>query len=91
MIHRMYIILDLKSRLYGLPFNQHNDAVAYRTAQSLVMDKENDFSKHPQDFQMQFWGTFNNETAQFIRAEDIEGEYFNINFAAIGEVKRSAA
>lgn len=91
MIHRLYVILDLKSRLYGMPFNQHNDAVAYRTAQSLVMDKESDFGKHPADFQMQFWGTFDNETALFTKAENLEGEYFNINLNAIGDAKRNAA
>lgn len=83
MIHRLYIILDTKSHLYGMPFAQHNDAVAYRTAQSLVMDKESDFGKHPSDFQMEFWGTFDNETAKFTRAEELDGEYFNVKLSTI--------
>lgn len=90
MIQRLYVILDLKSRLYGVPFRQHNDAVAYRTAHSLIMDEQSDFAKHPADYRMSFWGTFDDETAIFTKAEDIDGEYFTVSFNSINKTREAA-
>lgn len=61
----IYVIFDAKAKLYNTPFYQLNNAVAHRTAESLVSDPTTDIARNPEDFTLFCLGSYDDNTAEF--------------------------
>ncbi len=62
MITNLYTIFDTKAKIYQLPFQFHNDAVAIRAAQDILADPTTSITQHPEDYIMFKIGKFDNST-----------------------------
>lgn len=62
MITCLYSIFDTKAKLYNLPFQFHNDKVAYRAAQDIMFEPNSAIAAHPEDYIMFKIGTYDDNT-----------------------------
>lgn len=58
-------IFDSKAKAYGQPFFQINSEVAMRTVVDLVSDPKSNFHRHPADFTLFKFGTFDDVNGVF--------------------------
>ena len=61
----VYTIYDQKSGVYNKPFYLVNDAVAKRSAVTLLRDETTEIARHPEDFTLMKLGYFEDTNAKF--------------------------
>jgi len=61
MINKMYSILDTRAGIWTFPFAQPADSVAVRVFEGVVMDRNTIIGQSPQDFDLYYMGTFEDE------------------------------
>lgn len=61
MITNSYVIFDIKSLGYGLPFFAVNDATAKRIVADAAQDPDTSLGRHPADFILYKIGIYDNE------------------------------
>lgn len=66
---RMYSIKDVKSVTYHNPFPAENTIIAMRETQSFVNNQKSQIADYPEDFQLWYVGTFDNDTGRYLQEE----------------------
>jgi len=54
--------MDAKTNVFGLPFTQHNEAMAMRSFQRAAIDPNSDVSLFPDDFALFQLGEYDDDT-----------------------------
>lgn len=65
MIQHLFAIHDSKANVFFKPYVFHNKAMAVRQFGDMVNDPETTINKHPADYTLFHFGTFNDEDAKF--------------------------
>ena len=65
MILQIFTVYDIKARAYLPPFFVPSIEVAKRTFLDASLDKEHQFGKHPEDYNLMHLGEFNDENGTF--------------------------
>lgn len=84
---RMYSIKDVKSVSFHNPFPAENTIIAMRETQSYVNNQKSMISDYPEDFQLWYVGTFDNETGRYIPDEPS----FVIEISSLKKEQKSAS
>lgn len=66
MLKRYYAIYDKVAKTYSSLFDQQNDAVASRLFESQQKNKDSFISVKPEDFQLHYICTMEDETGQIV-------------------------
>ena len=67
MIHKMFSVFDSGAAAYLPPFILPRDEMAVRTFADCCKAPDHQFGKFPQDYTLFRLGTFDDETAEFVR------------------------
>lgn len=62
MQYEIYSIRDIKANAYHRPFFVPNRAVAIRAVTDIAQDTQTDIGKHPEDYQLFYLGTYDDNT-----------------------------
>lgn len=76
MKHNMYAIYDTAAGMYLRPFTAIADGQAQRGFSDIIMDKDHEFGKHPEDYTLFKVGIFddnNGEITPFVPEKIITG------------------
>lgn len=69
MVLKMFAVFDTKADFFGQPFFEQEEASAIRAFGDAVNDgsnPNNQWYKHPEDFQLYLLGTFDNLTGEIV-------------------------
>jgi hypothetical protein len=66
MIWQMYSIFDVKTEVYQGPFRFQTEGQALRWFQDAIVSAESELSKHPEDYNLFFVGSWNDSKGEFI-------------------------
>lgn len=78
MIHQLFSIYDNKSRAFQAPFVHSNESTALRALAGSIGERPGDMlAKYPEDFELFYLGTFDDNT----------GEYETVTARSIGNIK----
>lgn len=61
---KLFAIRDIKTEVFDRPFPQKTHGEAERTFQQIVNDPQTYVSKHPDDFELYFLGTYDDHTGR---------------------------
>ncbi|AXH78010.1 MAG: nonstructural protein [Microviridae sp.] len=61
---KVFSIRDTKAETYNMPFYQKSHGEAERSFKALTTDESSMISKYPEDFDLYFLGTYDDQTGQ---------------------------
>lgn len=65
MEQQIFSLYDKKAKAYGAPFFQGNVDIAVRSFNDLYQDKSTSCNRHPEDYALYHFGSFNSDDGTF--------------------------